>query len=112
VITREVQAVTIGSSRSARVVRARLRGSSGSAWADHVCLRGECAGSSGALTRQFRNATPISLDALNSIVHLKNTLEVLFLLDFFYHGQNFTLYRVEVHFEQDGSSIVTNKKFT
>jgi hypothetical protein len=29
------------------------------------------------LTRQFRNATPESLDALNAKVHLKNTLEVL-----------------------------------
>jgi hypothetical protein len=75
-------------------------------------LRGECAGSSGALTRQFRNATPKILDALNASVHLKNMLEVLFLSDLFYHGQNFTLYRPEVHFEQDGCSIVTNKKVT
>jgi hypothetical protein len=43
-------------------------------------------------------------------VHLKNTLEVLFLSDLFHHGQNFTLYRAEVHLEQDRSSIVQIKK--
>jgi hypothetical protein len=83
------------------VAQVRLQGSSGSAWVDHVC----------GLTRQFRNATLESLDALNATVHLKNTLEVLFLSDFFYHGQNFTLYQAEVNFEH-GSSIVTNKKVT
>jgi hypothetical protein len=77
-----------------------------------VHLQGECAGTSGTLSQQFRNATPESLDALNTTVHLKNMLEVLFLSDLFYHGQNFTLYRPEVHFEQDGCSIVTNKKVT
>jgi hypothetical protein len=110
-----VQAVQVrlhGSLGSARAVQVRLCGISGSARAYHVHLRGDCAGSSGALTRQFGNATPESLNALNTAVHLKNTLEVLFLLDLFYHGQNFTLYLLEVHFEQDGCSIVTNKKVT
>jgi hypothetical protein len=80
-----VQVRLHGSSCSARAVRVRLRGNLGSAQADHVCLQGKCARSSDALTRQFRNATSESLDALNATVHLKNMLEVLFLSDFFYH---------------------------
>jgi hypothetical protein len=42
----------------------------------------------------------------------KHARSFYFLSDFFYHGQNFTLYQAEVHLEQEGSSIVTNKKVT
>jgi hypothetical protein len=45
--------------------------------------------SSGALTRQFRDATPRSSDALNTSIHLEHARIFTFVGFLFYHGGNF-----------------------
>jgi hypothetical protein len=55
-------------------------------------------GSLGALTRQFRNATLGSSDALNTSIHLKYA-RIFTFVGFFYHGDNFYLYKEKIHFE-------------
>jgi hypothetical protein len=65
-------------------------------------------GSSGALTRQFRNATLGSSDIQNAIVHLEHARIFAFVGFICYHDGNFSLYLGKVHFEQEGSSIGTN----
>jgi hypothetical protein len=49
-------------------------------------------GSSGALTRQFRNATLGSSDALNASIYLEHARIFRFVEFLFYHGGNFYLY--------------------
>jgi hypothetical protein len=58
----------------------------GSDYGQFRCIDGE----------KFKNATPRSLDALSATVHLKNIFV------------GFLLPLPKLHFEQDGSSIVTN----
>jgi hypothetical protein len=62
-------------------------------------------GSSGALTRQFRNAILRSLVALDAPIHLEHARIFTFVVIIFYHSGNFNLYKVEVYFEQEESSI-------
>jgi hypothetical protein len=45
-------------------------------------------GSSSALTRQFRNGTLGSLDALNASIHLEHTRIFIFFVDFIITAEN------------------------
>jgi hypothetical protein len=49
-------------------------------------------GSSGVLTRQFRNTILESSDALNASIHLEHARIFTFVEFLFYHSGNFYLY--------------------
>jgi hypothetical protein len=57
-------------------------------------------GSSGTLTRQFRNATLRSSDTLNASIHLEHARIFTFIGFLFYHSGNFCLYQAKVYFNK------------